>query len=81
MNPNHLLGVFEILSLRDCFKSLVKYGTFEKAAGGGQGRSPAVSISEFILTLLKTIYFFCFWFSWMTYWRRVNPLRVLKFFH
>jgi hypothetical protein len=34
-------------------------GLFEKAAGC-RGGAPLVSISEFILTFMKTIYLFCF---------------------
>ena len=47
-------------------KSPVFYGVFLKKRRGGRGGAPLVSISEFILNLMKTIYLFCFWFSWMS---------------
>ena len=40
-------------------ESLVFYGSFLKS-GGGQGRSPAVSIPEFILTFMKNNLFILF---------------------
>ena len=53
-------------------------------SGGGQGRSPAMSIPEFIITSLKTIYLFCFdSHGWPCgdAWIQIISWRGLKFFY
>jgi hypothetical protein len=59
MNPNHLLEGFHPVTRGAVSKVPCFMGLFEKAAGC-RGGAPLVSISEFILTFMKTIYLFCF---------------------
>jgi hypothetical protein len=55
-------GGFSFRDERGCFKKPRDLGVFLKKRRGRR----YVFTPEVSLNLMKTIYLFCFWFSWMT---------------
>ena len=53
--------------LAETHESQSSPGSFWKS-GGGRGGAPLVTLPSPSLTFMKTIYLFCFWYSWMTLW-------------